>query len=405
MAGPNDYTIQQPNIAGSLMGGIQAGQQLGAQQAAQEKHQQWSADLQGYLAKPTAQGASAMMAKYPEFKDSMAASFETYSQGQKDDTFKAGTQAISAIQNGKPEIAAQILDDRIAAAKNAGQDTADLDSLKQSLSQDPQATLAGLSLTMSVLDPDKFSKIATEQREARMDPAKQTEAMAKAKKAAVDANFAESKAVQDLAKTGWEISKMQNDIGISKQNSQIAALNANIAREGNNLKRQELDLKLQDKVTARDAAVRAKADEAQTGADTINNISSLLGEIMGDEDSLRAASGGLGFRALIPGTDARSSAGKLDQLRDTLASANLDKLKGPMSDKDIEFLRRLAGNLDRYQDEDQLIKELNRLNEFLPASMDKLNSKYGSSFTLQKNAQGIEKDTGAPPPGAVRRIN
>jgi hypothetical protein len=412
MAGPNDYSIPQPNIAGSLLGGIAAGQQLGAQQAAQNKAAMYSADLQNYLQNPTASSASAMIAKYPESQKALSASFDIYDKGQKEDIFKSGTQAYSAIQNGRPEIALGILDERIKAAENSGQDTKDLVSLKQSIQQDPRGAGAGLALTMSALNPDGWSKIASEQRSAAKAPAELSLAESKAQKAGVDAKYAESNAAKDLEKKGMDIWKIGQDVNIAKLNSQIAAMNAEsmrqrngIASEANNLKQQDLNLKIQDKVTARDTAVRAKADEAETGANAINGISSLLGEILGDEDSLRAASGTLGIRGAIPGTKARSTAGKLDQLRDSLAASNLDKLKGPMSDKDIEFLRRLAGNLDRYQDEDQLIKELNRLNEFLPSSMDKLNSKYGSTFTLQKNAQGIENDTGAPPPGAVRRIN
>lgn len=423
MAGPNDYTIQQPNIGGSILGGIQAGNeaiagmaQADAARAAQERHQQFSVDLQNHLANPSFRSSSAMIAKYPEFQKALTASFETYDKGQKDETFKTGMQTISAIQNGKPEVARKLLEDRIAATENAGQDASDLHDLLKQFDNDPKAVETGLSLTMSALNPEAFSKVASERRASALAPAEQSLAESKAEKAAVDAKYADSKAVQELDKLGWETSKLKNDIGISRINSQIAAMNAETnrldsgakseaSREANRLKSDELKLKIQEKEATRDSAIRAKADEAQGGADTLNQISNQIGELFADEDSLRAATGTGALRGAIPGTSARTAAGKIQQLQDILASANLDKLKGPMSDKDIEFVRRLGSNLDRYQDEESFIKELNKLNELLPNAMDKLNSKYGSTFTLQKNEKGIQNDTGAPPPGAVRRIN
>ncbi len=44
----------------------------------------------------------------------------------------------------------------------------------------------------------------------------------------------------------------------------------------------------------------------------------------------------------ISGTDRANYEAKFNQLKDTLASANLDKLKGAMSDKDIQFLRNIG---------------------------------------------------------------
>lgn len=412
--GPIDYSslIQAPDLGGTLLQGFQAGagirqaiDERELQRQAMDQQEQYKVDLQSALSNPTPQAFAALTAKYPQQREAFKQSWEMLDKGQQDAEFKSGAQVYSALRQNKPEIALQELQKTIDAHANSGEDTADLENIKRLIQSDPKAASGHIGLVLSSIDPDRWGKIAGELRESDIAPAKLSEAQAKAYKAGVDAKYADSMAAKGLEKLGWDIWKIGQDASIARQNSQISALNAATARESNNLKKQELQVKLDEKIKARDDAVRQKADEAQTGADTLNHISGLLGEILGDEDSLRAASGGLGFRGLIPGTDARSMAGKIDQLRDTLASANLDKLKGPMSDKDVEFLRRLSGNLDRYQDEDQLIKELNRLNEFLPNSMDKLNSKYGSSFTLQKNPQGVANDTGAPPPGAVRRIN
>ena len=380
MAGPIDYTIQQPDIAGSLLGGIQAGQQFTAKQAAQDKHQQYVADLQNYLAAPSARSASAMMAKYPESQKAMAASFDTYDKGQKEDIFKAGTQAYSAIQNGRPEVAMKLLDDRIAAAENAGQDTADLVSLKQSMAQDPKAAGAGLALTMSALNPDGWSKIAGEQREAAMAPSELTESQAKASKAATDAKFAESKAVQDLSKGGWEIQKLANDIGISRQNAQIAAINAATAKETNSLKRDELKLKVQDKIAERDAAVNQKAADITGARATIDNMLNTADRVLQtDPDVIEHAAGPVS--SMTP--TLRSGTADFQELVNTLSSqafmAQIPALKGmgALSNAEGEKLQSSLQNLSLRQSPERLVENVKEAQRLILKSRENLSKKFG----------------------------
>lgn len=416
MAGPNDYTIQQPNITGSLMGGIQAGAQLRAQQAAQEKAASYSADLQSYLQNPTAQSAAAMMAKYPESQKAISASFDTYDKGQKEDIFKAGTQAYSAIQNGKPEIALDILDQRIAAAENSGQDTSDLMDLKRSLQQDPRGAGAGLALTMSALNPDAWSKIASESRASAMAPSELTASQAKAQKAAVDAKYAESAAVQDLAKGGWEIQKLANDINISRQNSQIAALNAATAREGNSLKREELQLKLQDKVDKRDQTIRDKASKIQTVRSTIDNSVSTIDRILKNPalDSVLGSVEGSDYYpstlvGLLPGT--ASSDERADALADieTLKSQTfLNKLQemkdasttgasglGGLTEKEGDKLVNSVQSLRTKQSEKQFRENMTEVQRLLLKNRKNLADKYGVPDVVP------DTPNAAPSPSAI----
>lgn len=387
MAGPIDYTIQQPDIAGSLMGGIQAGQQFTAQQAAQDKHKQYVADLQNYLAAPSARSASAMMAKYPESQKAMAASFETYDKGQKEDIFKAGTQAYSAIQNGRPEVAMKLLDDRIAAAENAGQDTADLVSLKQSMAQDPKAAGAGLALTMSALNPDGWSKIASEQRSAAKAPSELSESQSKASKAATDAKFADSKAVQDLAKGGWEIQKLANDINISKLNSQIAAMNAATARQGNelkgqsnNLKLQELQQKLQDKITKRDAAVNEKASTVQSGRSTIDNFLNTADMIVQTPTSVVESATGT-ISSLLPTVD--QDVADFEETLKTLGSqaflSQVPSMKGlgALTEAEGKKLESSLANLSLRQSPEKLIENVKEAQRLMLKARATLSERYG----------------------------
>jgi hypothetical protein len=408
VAQPYDYTIQQPDILGSIVGGLQAGQQIASSQNAQDKAAMYQADLQNYLQNPTARGASAMIAKYPESQKALSASFDIYDKGQKEDIFKSGTQAYSAIKNGKPEIAIGILDQRIQAAANSGEDTSDLESLKQSIQQNPQGAAAGLALTMSSMNPDAWSKIASEQREAELAPSQLSESQAKAQKAGVDAKFAESKAVQDLSKGGWEIQKLANDIGISRQNAQIAAINAATAREGNSLKKEELQLKLDEKIQKRDDAVREKVAKIESVRSTIDNsvgtidrilknpaLNSVLGAVEGS--SLYPST----LVGLLPGTASADDRANAEADIDTLKSQTfLNKLQemkeasttgasglGGLTEKEGEKLVNGVQSLRTKQSEKQFRENLTEVQRLLMKNRANLANKYGVPDTIPDTPQ------------------
>lgn len=394
MAAPYDYTVQAPDITGSIMGGIQAGQQLRSNQDALEsrdaaiaKQQQYAADLQNYLSAPSAGNASAMIAKYPEFQKSLSASFDIYDKGQKDEIFKSGTQAYSAIQNGKPDVAKKILDDRIAAFENSGQDTKDLLDLRRQLDSDPKAVASGLALTMSALKPDDWGKISTELRETAKAPAELSLAEAKAAKAATDAKFAESSAVQDLAKGGWEIQKLANDINISKLNSQIAAMNAATSRQandiksqGNNLKQQELQLKLQEKIDKRDMAVSEKAAEVAGSRATIDNMLNTADRVLQTPmDVIGSAAGPISSRAPTLSQDTAD----FEELVNTLSSqafmAQIPALKGmgALSNAEGEKLQSSLQNLSLRQSPERLVENVKEAQRLILKSRENLSKKFG----------------------------
>ena len=89
------------------------------------------------------------------------------------------------------------------------------------------------------------------------------------------------------------------------------------------------------------------------------------------------STGASSFMAAVPGSDARTTAGKISQLQDSLAAVNLDKLKGAMSDKDIAFLRNIASNLDRGQDEKSFAAELTKIEGVLKSADTRLRAKFG----------------------------
>lgn len=404
MPSPYDYNIQAPDIAGSIIGGIQAGQQLRANQdaiasrdAAVAKQQQYAADLQNYLAAPSASNASAMIAKYPEFQKSLSSSFDIYDKGQKDEIFKAGTQAYSAIQNGRPEVAKKILDDRIAAFENSGQDTKDLVDLRRQFDSDPKSVASGLALTMSALKPEEWGKISGEMRAAAKAPAEQSLAEAKAAKAATDARFAESAAVQDLQKGGWEIQKLANDIGISRQNAQIAAMNAATAREGNDIKKQEMQLKLQEKIDRRDAAINEKASTVQSGRATIDNFLNTADKVVNTPVGVvKDATGTISSRLPTVDQDVADFEETLKTLGSQAFLSQVPSMKGlgALTEAEGKKLESSLANLSLRQSPEKLIENVKEAQRLMLKARSTLSERYGVPDVIPDTPAAAPTPTG-----------
>lgn len=378
--GPYDYSVQQPDIGGSLLGGIAAGQQLGAQRAAQEKSQQYSADLQTYLNNPTPQSAAALTVKYPEQREAFKQSWDILDKDQQDQQFKSGVQVYSALQNSSPDAAKEILDKQIAAMENSGQDPSNYKSIRDSIDRNPSGVAAQIGLTLSALEPDKWGKIAGEMRSSAKAPAEQSLAEAKAQKAAIDAKYAESGAVQDLQKGGWEIQKLANDINISRQNSQIAAMNAATAREGNSLKKQELQLKLQEKVAKRDAAVNEKAAEVTSARSTIDNMLNTADRVLQTPiDVISSAAGPVSSKLPTLSSDTSDFEELLNTLSSQAFMAQIPALKGmgALSNAEGEKLQSSLQNLSLRQSPERLVENVKEAQRLIMKSRANLSNKYG----------------------------
>lgn len=380
MAGPNDYTVQQPDIGGSLLGGIQAGQQLGAQQAAKDKQVQYQADLQSYMSNPSAQNAAAFTMKYPEQREAVKQSWDILGKDQQDSQFKSGVQVYNAIQNQRPEIAKQILDTQIEAMKNSGQDASSFEQIRESIDRNPDGTAATIGLTLSALEPDKWGKIMSETRAAAKAPYDLSESQAKAQKAAVDAKYAESNAAKDLEKKGWDIWKIGQDANIARQNSQIAAINSNIAREKNDLKRADLQMKLDDKIAARDLKVGEKAAEVTQGRSVIDNMLNTTDRFLNTPfEIIDAAAGPISSKTPTLSSDTAD----LEELVTTLSSqafmAQIPALKGmgALSNAEGEKLQASLQNLSLRQSPERLTENVKEAARLMTKARANLSTKFG----------------------------
>lgn len=73
--------------------------------------------------------------------------------------------------------------------------------------------------------------------------------------------------------------------------------------------------------------------------------------------------------AALPGSNAATVQALYDQLRDSLALGNIDKLKGAMSDKDIEFLRNTASSLRLNLSEKEFDAQLGKIVDRMDAKI------------------------------------
>lgn len=385
-------------------------QERAAAQAAAAQRAKMQADLAAVADNPNAGGAeyAGLMTRYPQLSENLKRGWDVLNDQQRQTRLDQAGQVYSALAGGQPDIARDILKQNAEAAKNSGQEreAKGAEAMLRLIDADPTAARTAVGMTLAAqVGPDKFAdvfgKLGIEQRAQEKAPAELRKAEAEASTAeservikAEQAKTAPQKYALELEQKGWDIKKLQEDVRASKEGTRLRAMEVALSRENNDIKRQELQQKIDEAAGKQTEKLREKVANAETELASVTDAQGLIGEILGDKDTLLAATGLGAFRGAIPGTKARTMAGKLEQLQNQLAATNLDKLKGPMSDKDILFVKRIAANLDRYQDEDLFVKELGKVQDILTRTEEKVRSKYG----MPKS-----RPAPSPQPGADQR--
>lgn len=169
--------------------------------------QQYSADLQNAWNSPDKTRAFAeLTTKYPQQREAFKQSMGMLSDEERDSQIKVTSQIYTALQNGKPEIAANILDGRIEARRNAGEDVADLELLRDNMVKDPEnaKSYAGMMLS-STMGPEKFldtfGGLGEERRKKALEPLEIKKRAAELTKFADDLDLSKAKRNKILAET------------------------------------------------------------------------------------------------------------------------------------------------------------------------------------------------------------
>jgi hypothetical protein len=397
--------VPQQDFLRDIQGGLQLGdayrqaqQQQQAQQIAQQQEAQYQADVAAFNARPSAQAAAALALKWPKQREAAKQAWDQQDAALRKSQGEAALQVGFALESGNTAAAKDLLQNRIAALDNSGMESTHEKQILGAIDTHPDAVRGELlKWAAFTQDPEKFAenygRIGDELRKQKTAPDMERKAAADANAAEADATtkgviakYADQNALGEIEKRGWDIKALQSDIDYKKQQARIETMKVALSRADNDLKRQELGLKIKEAQTNLDNKVRERADEAQTQIDAAKSVTGLIDEIFSDPDSLAAVTGTSAWKGSIPGTKNRAVAGKIEQLSNMLGALNLDKLKGPTSDKDIMFVKSIAANLDRYQDEGEFRKVLGKVRDITARREEQLRKKFGVPATKEDPA-------------------
>lgn len=391
--------VPQYDFAQTILGGLKAGSairqtidQNQAREQAKQLQQSYMTDMQAYMQKPTAQAAARLALKYPQQAESINGAFKTLDGERQKAELQFGNQVYGALTGGRSDIAQQLLERRVEALKNSGQDYQDeqvyLDQLKADPQKGGQAVMAMLGYGMAALDPkfaETHAKFGGERRADELQPSAVAKAGADAQTAIVGAKFAESKAVADLKLSEAQVTKMAADTEIARMNARIAAMNAATSRESNDLKRQELQLKLDEAVRERDDKLRAKVADVSSARSTIDNFLSTADKILKTNPKIiDSATGTISSR--MPTLDA--DVADLESLVETLSSqaflSQIPALKGTgnLSNAEGDKLQASLANLNLRQSRTQLIANIKEAQRLMLKARTNLANRYGVPDTI-----------------------
>lgn len=366
---PINYMAQnQPDLMKNFLSGLQTGAAiLQSQEQQQEKIraqkqlEQYGLDLQSTMADPTAEAFGKLALKYPSQREAIVASSKFFTESQQNSAFNDASKIFNALNSGNNEAALKIATEKRDALKNSNKPTSDYDSVIDLINTNPKAALSTVGLIGASIDPKKWTdvfKSGAEIETAKTASEKEKSLLAQE---ATKAKFAESNAVLDLQKKGWDITKLQEDIKIAKENSRIAAINAQISRENNLLKRQELGMKAQEMIEKRDDVIREKAASAQSSFADMDNFLNTADKILATpKDVIKSATGPISSR--LPTVSQKTA--DFEALVSTLGSqafiSQIPKMKGSGSITEIEGkkLESSLQNLSLTQSPEQFISNV-----------------------------------------------
>lgn len=262
MAGPFDYSIQQPDITGALMGGIQAGQQYAANrdarsaaEAAQLKQQEYEKDFESYIQNPTFKSTADFIAKHPEQAKPFEASWNIREKGRNDQIFGAGIQALNALDSNRPDVALKIFDDQISAMENSGEDPKEFKAIRDAVERNPTGAKGIIGLSLASYKPEEFSKIAQTRREESKAPYELGKLQAESGIKQVEARYAPEREFLESSKTRSELRNIDSQI---KERSQRLFLDQDKLQSDVELKLNELG----QKATTLDDSAKKLVNEA-----------------------------------------------------------------------------------------------------------------------------------------------
>lgn len=410
---PINYMQQQPDLGADFAQGIQLGNAIRQQRLVRQQEQeaeQFKVELDTALKGNDPRAFISLQAKYPKYGAGIKQTWDALSEEQRGAELLPVLQTFSALQSNRPDVALGVVDEHITAMRNSGRDPSKLLGIRSMMERDPAMASNYVASVLSAVAPKEFadnlSKIGKERRDEQLQPgamreqsgritkqageiALQTPALrraeAEAETAAVAARFAESNAVKDLEKKGWDITKIQNDIDVSKENSRIAAMNAAINRENNAIKREELKLKRDEAAQKRDETLRGKVSEAESARFNIDNFLNTTDRILATPMSVIGSAAGpvsarlptltqatADFEGLIENIDAQGFLAQIPQMKGMGALSNAEGAK----------LSAALQNFNLRQSPERIVENAREVQRLMLKARKAIATKYGIPDTV-----------------------
>lgn len=280
MPAPYNYMsmIPRPDLARSIQAGAMLGEAIGGAIDAKQESD-FQKDLQDTLARPGFRSFNDLMAKYPSKAENIQKLNDRMDAAEKESSYKTGIDVYTALETGNTDTAKTILDEQIAAGKNAGRDMRIIENIRTKMDQDPKAAQAGIGLWLAGSDPKRWDETTTA-----------FEARARSKAEREKAEFDAQNAGQNIGLTKAQINKAMaetNKIGIEAQKAKLeleaikngTVPDPNLEKRFNNEKtiRGEYRGRVKSYDAARDAfsTIQASATDG-TGASDIALITSFM---------------------------------------------------------------------------------------------------------------------------------
>lgn len=400
---PMNYNIDVRDPFESALQGFQTGagiKGLMDKQGEAERQKQAQAQMQAEIAtvadnpNATAGDYARIMTLYPKLSEEFKRSWDVRSESQKQAQLTVASQAFTALQMGKNDIAAGILREQAEAKRNSGmEEEAKADEMfAQLIETDPQyAKLAGASIISAMMGPDKFAetfgKLGVERRAEEMQPGQVREQEAKADGAEADATtkgvtakYAESQALLDMEEKGWNIESIKNDIAYKKESNRIAAINAEIGRQTNALKIKELELKRDDAVRERDAKVRERTGEVESARFNIDNMLSTLDKIIATPmNVVGSAAGPISSRMLTLTQETADFEALVENLDAQAFLSQIPNMKGmgALSDAEGKKVAAALQNFTLKQSPESLVERAREAQRLMLKARKNVADRYG----------------------------
>jgi len=138
-------------------------QRMQAEQAAQERQKAYETSLQGVLASGDQRELSRLLARFPENKDALKASWDQMDALEQRSNLRQAVGVWSALNSGNTESAIKQLEARITADRQAGEDSSEdeerLTMLKSGNPSQINQVKGELGLFMASVVPEKFASV------------------------------------------------------------------------------------------------------------------------------------------------------------------------------------------------------------------------------------------------------